>query len=122
MNVLDIITDSNGDKSLMFHCPGCKEYHSVFFHRIPGSKGPTWGWNNDMINPTFTPSLLVRSVSTPKVLEKYENGDYVLQADGRIKGAKNTVCHSFIRNGMIQFLSDCTHSLKSQTIPIPPFS
>ena len=29
------------------------------------------------------------------------------------------VCHSFIRNGMIQFLDDCTHPLKGQTVELP---
>jgi hypothetical protein len=28
-------------------------------------------------------------------------------------------CHSFIRDGQIQFLSDCTHALAAQTVDIP---
>lgn len=28
------------------------------------------------------------------------------------------VCHCFIRNGMIEFLTDCTHNLAGQTVPM----
>lgn len=29
------------------------------------------------------------------------------------------VCHSFVRDGRIQYLSDCTHPLAGQTIELP---
>ena len=29
------------------------------------------------------------------------------------------VCHSFVTDGRIRFLGDCTHALKGQTVPIP---
>lgn len=40
-----------------------------------------------------------------------------LDADGF--RAPPAVCHSFIRDGQIQFLSDCTHALAGQTVPLP---
>jgi hypothetical protein len=30
------------------------------------------------------------------------------------------VCHSLIRDGQIQFLTDCTHELAGQTVPLAP--
>ena len=33
----------------------------------------------------------------------------------------NYVCHSFITNGEIRFLGDCTHDLKNKTVPLPEF-
>lgn len=51
-------------------------------------------FNNDFDKPTFTPSLV--QDFTP--------------------GRK---CHSFIKDGMIQYLSDCFHELKNQTIELP---
>jgi hypothetical protein len=30
------------------------------------------------------------------------------------------ICHTFIKAGMIEFLGDCTHKLKGQTVPLPP--
>jgi hypothetical protein len=29
------------------------------------------------------------------------------------------LCHSFVRDGRIEFLSDCTHSLAGQTVELP---
>ena len=34
------------------------------------------------------------------------------------KTAPDRVCHSFVTDGNIQFLSDCTHSLAGQTVPL----
>ena len=33
--------------------------------------------------------------------------------------ASSSVCHSFITDGRIQFLGDCTHELKGQTVELP---
>lgn len=77
---------------LVFLCPGCKYGHHA---RIKGS-GPVWGWNGSMDKPTFTPSLLV-------------NQHY-----------PESRCHSWVRDGMIEFLPDSFHELKGQTVPLPP--
>lgn len=50
---------------------------------------PNWTWNGDVDKPTLRPSILTRS-------------DY---------GDKAHVCHSFVKDGVVQFLGDCTHSL-----------
>ena len=94
-------TDRNGVQNVVFKCPGCTE------HIIPvarpteglGATGPTWGWNGDKDSPTLTPSILTR------------------HGDG---GAE--ICHSFVLAGQIQFLSDCTHELAGQTVPLPDVS
>lgn len=31
------------------------------------------------------------------------------------------ICHSFVRDGLIQYLPDCTHHLAGQTVPLEPF-
>lgn len=64
--------------------------------------GPRWGWNGDVDRPTFTPSILVRYVTGAK--------------------ARHVTCHSFVTDGLIQFLGDCTHSLAGQTVELPPFT
>ena len=48
-----------------------------------------------------------RLTIAPSVLVQYGNHD----------GAKR--CHSFVRNGRIEFLSDCTHELAGQTAELP---
>lgn len=77
-----------------FYCPGCKMDHYV---NTNPKIGATWTFNGDFEKPTFSPSLLVT----------YPNGRL-----------KNRRCHSFIKNGMIQFLSDCSHELAGKTVEL----
>lgn len=95
------------DGRAMFWCPGCKQYHGP---KVKGD-GP-WEWNGDRDKPTFSPSILVRWTRTPNDsdLDRIMAGEVVKPVD--------VVCHSFVRNGMIEFLSDCTHKLAGQTVPL----
>jgi hypothetical protein len=34
---------------------------------------------------------------------------------------EQVVCHSYIRNGRIEFLPDCTHARAGQTVDIPGY-
>lgn len=89
----------------MFWCPGCDGAHMV---RVGEGPGPRWGYNGNPNAPTFTPSINVTYNGT-------DAGK--LQNDGR--RAPSSVCHSFVTDGRIQFLSDCTHELASQTVDLP---
>ena len=86
--------DSNrgprGGKMYVFHCPGCGNPHP--FEVECAERG--WTWNGSMDLPTFTPSLLCN-----------QGTDFV--------------CHSFVTDGRIQFLSDCHHHLAGQTVDLP---
>lgn len=73
--------------------------------------GPRWGWNGDMDRPTFTPSVLVRWSEPSNAPEEFDNP---------AKDVKK-VCHSFVTDGRIQFLSDSTHALAGQTVDIPDY-
>lgn len=75
-----------------FFCPGCEMVHSVNH-----SGGPQWDYNGNPASPTFTPSILV---TMPRK-------------------AGNEICHSFVTDGKIQFLGDCTHHLANQTVQLP---
>jgi hypothetical protein len=61
------------------------------------SHGPadTWQFNGDIEKPTFKPSILVRH---PNRVE---------------------ICHSFVTDGKIQYLNDCTHELAGKTVDLP---
>jgi len=37
----------------------------------------------------------------------------------RVNLGQGGLCHSFITNGYIRFLNDCTHELAGETIEIP---
>jgi hypothetical protein len=81
---------------LAFHCPGCGYGHAVTVNGRPfPTTNATWSWNGSFEAPTFAPSLLI----------------FASESAHR--------CHSFVREGRIEFLSDCFHSLKGQTVSLP---
>jgi hypothetical protein len=84
----------------LFWCPGCQGIHPVNVgDRDRHDRRVTWGFNGNEARPTFTPSLLVHgdAASVPP----------------------RPRCHSFIRDGQIEFLSDSGHELAGKTVPIP---
>lgn len=89
-----------------FWCPGCREMHTVSVSQKNHS-GASWSFDGNLQAPTFNPSYN-RRVNTPDMKE--------YQPD-----AGTSICHSFVRAGRIQFLGDCTHALKGQTVDLPDF-
>jgi hypothetical protein len=77
----------------MFFCPGCKCGHVFYVEEPSPERKAQWKFNGNESSPTFTPSLLY-DTSKPR-------------------------CHSYVTNGMIQFLPDCEHELRGQTVPLP---
>lgn len=98
---------------LGFFCPGCREMHVVWTGDGPR---PRWGWNGSVERPTFTPSVLVRSMQCELDERGEWTGEWVRDAAGN---ALPSVCHSFVTDGRIQFLGDCTHALSGQTVDLP---
>lgn len=84
----------------MFHCSGCKFEHGLWLDPNH-SDGNSWNWNGDVHKPTISPSILVSWNEGPE--------------------QKKQVCHSFIKEGRIQYLGDCTHHLSGQTIDLPDY-
>jgi hypothetical protein len=99
---------------LLFQCPGCKLVHGPWVG--PGD-GPRWTWNGDANKPTFTPSILVTWPEwwPPVTAENYEQ----FKAQPWEQHKVDRVCHSFVKDGQIQFLGDCTHALSGQTVDLP---
>lgn len=91
-NVLAVMDPSKGLPDYLFYCPGCKQHHGAWTTRRNGVHA-IWSFNGDMVRPTFGPSM-------------------------KIMHPSGAICHFFIRNGMIEFLNDCTHDLKGQTVPM----
>lgn len=102
MGLLSPILRNGTDGRLTWWCPGCDGAHII---QTGAGSGPRWGWNGSAERPTFTPSVLVR----------YDG------ADAGLDGAPPAVCHSFVVDGHLQMLVDCTHALAGQTVPIPPW-
>ncbi|CCF19162.1 conserved protein of unknown function [Pseudorhizobium banfieldiae] len=99
---------------LMFWCPGCDGAHQI---RVGEGDGPGWSWNGDPERPTFRPSILVQG-HEPLTDEEHE-----AIMSGKVNGVqtRRIVCHSFVTDGKIQFLNDCTHELAGQTVDLPDF-
>jgi len=70
-----------------WYCPGCGYTHSFW-------DDGRWTFDGNFDAPTFSPSLM---------LDPIENG-----------WPKR--CHTFVKAGRIQFLDDCSHELKGQTV------
>lgn len=96
--------DGRGGTQLAFQCPGCNARHAVGIGTGPG---PRWGYNGNADKPTFTPSVKVTWPATPNASEEFK------------EWRTERVCHSFVTDGRIQFLGDCTHALAGQTVDLP---
>lgn len=102
---------------IAFWCPGCDGAHLVY---VGEGQGPRWGYNANPDAPTFTPSILVRSGH----YVDGHSGDCWCTFEARTGEKPDfscSVCHSFVTDGRIQFLGDCTHSLAGQTVDLPDF-
>ena len=86
--------EGGGQRGLHLWCPGCNAVHSV------RTDPPGWTWNGDVEKPTLSPSIL--------------------HNPGR-ENPSHEICHSFVRDGRIEFLNDSTHALAGQTVDLPPW-
>ena len=120
--------DGYGGKFLSYYCQGCKERHDVYVERGSEHHGPVWGWDGDAENPTLTPSVLVTTGhycaprDTPPASGSYGCWCTFYDEFPAIEGEhkfKCGICHTFITDGQVQFLSDCTHEYAGQTLPLP---
>lgn len=78
-----------------FMCPACKKPHEI--GTDPADQFPVWQFNRDLERPTIRPSVAVESSWM----------------------GERTYCHSFVTDGKIQFLDDCTHECKGMTLDLP---
>lgn len=76
--------------------------HRLLPVMIGGTRRGTgnWTWNGDTERPTLKPSI-----STITTMRVY----------GEIKEVR---CHTFVNDGKVQFLGDCTHELAGTTVDL----
>lgn len=80
------------------------EDYSQFLYNCPGCgyehafSAKVHTFNGDLNNPTIKPSLLQNNPQN------------------------HHTCHSYITDGRIQFLGDCWHDLKGQTVDLPDYT
>ncbi len=84
------------DKTMLeWYCPGCEMMHPARIVKEAGQA--SWTWDGSEEKPTFHPSFVV----------KYTRHD------------KNVLCHSFVIEGRIRYLTDSTHGLSGQIVDLP---
>ena len=88
-----------------WYCPGCRSGHQIAVNQKNHSNA-SWSFNGDFASPTFLRSLHLK-INTPDMGKDYQPDIH------------STVCHCFIVNGQVQYLGDCTHGLRGQTVPLP---
>jgi hypothetical protein len=111
--------DDNNPKVVAIVCPGCNEEHQIWVAN-DHPNGARWSFNGDFNNPTFKPSLLVRS---GHYIPEHKSDSCWCTWNEEHKDDpapfKCKQCHSYITDGKIQFLGDCTHALAGQTVDLP---
>lgn len=106
-----------GVKYVEFKCPGCRDTHSLPVQTSQtkdGRRRASWKFNGDVNKPTLMPSI--HSKVGPIDDPAYRVGDTGWDEKG-MKG-----CHFWLKEGRIEFLNDCTHDLKNQTVELPEIS
>ena len=110
---------------LRIDCPGCG-YNMLPVTPCPEGYEPSdhsaskhkWSWNGSLDSPTLTPSVLIKT-------GHHIDGDQTqcwcnLEERLGVKSHfKCMVCHSFVTDGRIAFLGDCTHEFAGQTVDLP---
>lgn len=94
---------------ITFYCEGCKTHHAV---------DESWSFNGDYEKPTFSPSVLVRSGHYADSFKGDCWCTYYQKNPEKTVSFKCMRCHSFVRDGKIEYLSDCSHELAGQTVEL----
>lgn len=86
--------DSPESPDYVFLCPACAYGHGIWTTN-PNMNGDKWFFDGNFEAPSIKPSIMIQD--------------------------RDTICHSFVKAGRIEFLGDCTHSLKGKTVELPEF-
>ncbi len=101
-----------GQKLVRIDCPA--GHHHVINIVEKNVNGAIWTFNNDMENPTFSPSINEKA----GVYSQHFRADVYEMEDQQMVKDMSYICHFVVTNGMIYFCGDCTHDLKNQTLPL----
>ena len=106
-----IDTNYDGDGYVSFQCPGCGQDHC-----LPLTGPNAWRFNGNAEWPTLQPSILATVLKVKLGPDGKWNGEWELGEDGK---PLPNICHSFVKDGRIQFLTDSNHALAGQTVDLP---
>lgn len=89
-----------GRGMLTYWCPGCKAGHTIEYGR-----DDAWSWDGNTEKPTLSPSILANGF-------RGNSSEEWNKAHPR--------CHAFVKQGIIEYLSDCEHKLAGQKVAMKP--
>jgi hypothetical protein len=78
-------------------CEACESIHCFRIEHPFNANGPTWKFDGNMDSPSFHPSM--------RLFTGHKN-------------SPNTVCHYFVKGGMIDYCNDSPHRLRGQKIEL----
>jgi hypothetical protein len=78
-------------------CEACESMHCFRIEHPFNANGPTWKFDGNMDSPSFHPSM--------RLFTGHKN-------------SPNTVCHYFVKGGMIDYCNDSPHRLRGQKIEL----
>lgn len=92
------ITTKDGSYQTLYHwCEACGHVHGARIDDGRPTSMPKWTWNGDREKPTLSPSILNFT---------HENGRQV------------TLCHYFLKDGVIEYCGDNPHALNGKSVPL----
>lgn len=94
-------------RALWLWCPGCDDAH-----RVTVDSSDSWTWDGNETVPTIEPSIKVIGHQWEPASNFYK------PAHAAVHPGQMTVCHSFLRAGRWEFLTDSTHARAGQTAPM----
>lgn len=116
---------------IRFNCPGCTERHVLPVTAIPVEmvksphyvvgQTPHWHFNGDYDSPTLSPSIHSRTGHYTGVADEFCWCKLCKPDDPAPEDPLETCtnCHFLLREGVIEFLPDCTHALAGKKVPLP---
>ena len=116
MKLIPILNKEDKTIGFIFYCPGCQENHS--YNIQTGDNRPVWFFNGDLKYPTFRPSLLIKSGCKTSDFKESECWCNYEERTGKPAPYKCGICHFYVTDGKIQYLSDCTHEFAGRIIEL----
>ncbi len=104
-------------ETVMFICPGCGSKHVV---RVKGAS--PWAWNGSADKPTFAPSIRTTSGHFSPGFSGSCWCTFNAEHPDDPTSFKCFSCHSYVTDGKIAFLADCSHALAGKTVEIPDWT
>lgn len=124
MGKIELIKSMDGKIDYFgFYCPGCGHSHMVPINDAKLENGHGWQFDGNKEAPTLSPSLLTKSghYATHFNPEKDTCWCSFKERTGDEPSFKCGICHLFVRDGKIEYLSDCTHEYAGKTIDMVDF-